>query len=82
MCLRWFLYKNRVPAIDGMLMEQNGVNPKLFADYKGKRVRVTMASRMGDVGITEYLKKTHGYSERVAVEALTNFSDTTGKGKR
>lgn len=79
MCLRWFLYRHRVPAIDGMLMSQNGIDPKLFADYEGKRVRVVMASRFGDVGITEDLSADHGYSARVAVEDLTNFSSDSRK---
>lgn len=49
--------------------------PKLFADHDGKRVRVVMASRFGDVGITTDLAVEHGYSARVAVAALSNFSD-------
>ena len=76
MCLRWFLYVNRVPAIDKYLMLERVANPKLFSDYKGKRVRVVMASRFGDVDITEKLDTENGYSERVAVSDLTNFKDT------
>ncbi len=60
--------------------------PKLFATYKqpdgpggrkGKtrRVRVVMASRFGDVGITRDLMAEHGYNDRVAVETLTDFSE-------
>lgn len=75
MCLRWFLYCNRVPAIDGMLLRQNGIEPKLFADFGGKRYRVVMASRFGDVGITSNQYADHGYEMRVPVELLTNFSD-------
>lgn len=76
MCLRWFIFVNRVPAVDNLLMLANGVKePKLFADYKGRRVRVTMASRMGDVGITYDLKPETGYEMRVPVSDLSNFSD-------
>lgn len=75
MCLRWFLYRHRVPAIDGLLMHQNGVNPKLFATYGDNRVRVVMASRFGDVGITEHLEDENGYSVRVLVSDLKDFSD-------
>lgn len=71
--LRWFLFVNRLPASEGMLCRVNGVRPKLFADYKGGRVRVVMASRMGDVGITTNLDVESGYQDRVAVEALSNF---------
>ena len=49
--------------------------PKLFADYEGKRVRVTTASRFGDVGITTDLEVDCGYETRVTVAALTNYGD-------
>jgi hypothetical protein len=58
--------------------------PKLFATYvgkdwrdvaKGDRVRVVMASRMGDVGITKDLDADHGYSVRCDVACLTEFSE-------
>lgn len=74
MCLRWWLYNHRIPAVDKMLCEQNGVNPKLFADYNGKTVRVTMASRFGDLGISYDMTREMGYEERsIAVCQLTNF---------
>jgi len=73
--LRWYLFVNRLPAVLKMLAYERGVNPNLFADYKGKRIRVVMASRFGDVGITENLNAERGYSARVSVEELTNFSD-------
>lgn len=74
--LRWFLFINRLPAIENMLCREMGVkDPKLFATYQGKRVRVVMASRFGDVGITRDLLRDYGYSDRVAVEELTEFSD-------
>lgn len=71
-CLRAFLDHCRAPA-HGMF--QDSPRPKLFADYEGKRVRVTMASRFGDVGITTSLHDEYGYEKRVAVSALSNFSD-------
>jgi hypothetical protein len=80
MCLRWFLYCQRVPAIDGVLMRDNGVNPRLFARFDGTRVRVVMASRMGDVGITDDLTAENGYSIRVNVEELTDFTDDDAGG--
>lgn len=69
-CLRAFLDYARSPA-HGMLRE--GKRPRLFADYAGKRVRVVMASRFGDVGITSDLSAEHGYDKRVAVSSLDNF---------
>lgn len=50
--------------------------PPLFATHEGKRVRVVMASRFGDVGITEDLTAERGYSKRVFLPELTDFSDT------
>lgn len=41
----------------------------------GQMVRVVMASRFGDVGITPNLKAAHGYVARVQVSALDNFSE-------
>jgi len=73
-CLRWFLFINRLPATEKMLAYSVGVKPTLFAFYGRKRVRVVMASRLGDVGITEDLKAEHGYRKRVLVKNLWGFS--------
>ena len=73
-CLRWFLLVKRMPAGDRNLTEKMAGDPKLFATYNGKPVRVLVASRMGDVGITEDLDSDRGYSLRVAVEDLKDFS--------
>ncbi len=70
--LRSFLRRARSPA-HGMIDPLP--YPRLFADYEGQRVRVVMASRMGDVGITTDLKADHGYQRRVAVGDLENFGD-------
>lgn len=75
MVLRWYLFVNRLPATDKNLCLVNNVNPKLWAKHEGKWVRVVMASRMGDVGITEKLDAEYGYSKRVEVNALTDFTD-------
>ena len=73
--LKWFLFVNRQPAILKVLMLEKGVkDPVLFADHQGKRVRVVMASRFGDVGITNDLKAERGYDLRVSIEDLSNFS--------
>lgn len=41
----------------------------------GTRIRVVMASRFGDVGITSDLTAEHGYMARVDVDMLTDFSE-------
>lgn len=74
-CLRFFLLVNRMPAVDAMLCHAAGVAPKLFATHKGARVRIVMASRMGDVGITRRLDAEDGYEKRVMISALTDFGD-------
>ena len=80
-CLRAYLERARMPA-HGMLVK--APFPKLFATlkrnvlagrWKPKRVRVVMASRLGDVGITTHLALDIGYQTRVHVEDLTDFSD-------
>lgn len=74
--LRTWLERARRPAHG---MTSDAPYPKLFADHEGCRVRVVMASRFGDVGITEMLNATTGYSKRVSVDQLTNFSDVPPK---
>lgn len=73
-CLRFFLLVNRMPAVDQLLLKEFGVKPALFAYYDTRKVRVTMASRLGDVGITRFLDREEGYDERVPVSALTGFT--------
>lgn len=76
--LRAFLLRHRLPAADGLVLAAAGFNPKLYADYTepGKPsvvVRVTMASRFGDLGITTRLAQDSGYEQRVPVAMLSNF---------
>jgi uncharacterized NAD(P)/FAD-binding protein YdhS len=72
--LRKFLAFARAPA-HGQLLTQPP--PTLFADHAGKRVRVTMASRLGDVGITINFSADMGYEQRVLVSQLSNFSEVS-----
>jgi hypothetical protein len=75
LALRWFIFINRLPAMTRALADQAGVEPTLFADYHGKTVRVVMASRFGDVGITTHLDVAQGYDTRVFLEDLANFRE-------
>lgn len=77
--LRAFLARAREPA-HGMLRADR--YPRLFATYAGKRVRVTMASQLGDVGISYDWSRDFGYDTRVAVESLTDFSETQDRQAR
>lgn len=73
---RWFIFVNRLPATLRLLARGRFPDPVCFADYQGKRVRLVMASRFGDIGITENLDATHGYQARVGIDGLSNFSET------
>ena len=70
--LRKFLTFARSPAHGQLLPKPH---PTLFADHDGKRVRITMASRFGEVGITADLGAEFGYERRVLVSSLSNFSE-------
>lgn len=72
--LREFLAFARSPAHGFFLPKPH---PTLFADHGGKRVRVTMASRLGDVGITTDLEAATGYEQRVFLSELSNFSEVS-----
>ena len=70
--LRKFLEFARAPSHGQLLPKPH---PQLFADHEGTRVRVTVASRFGDVGITTSLGAEAGYEQRVRVSQLSNFSE-------
>jgi len=83
LCLRRFLRYHRWPAIYKIRAERLGVKePELYADFivwrkrnaKPVRVKVMMASRMGDIGISQNLRDEH-YQQRLYVEDLSNFSE-------
>ncbi|TXN47340.1 elongation factor P maturation arginine rhamnosyltransferase EarP [Methylobacterium sp. WL7] len=96
-CLRRFLdYQCRPAALkyptgdavfDKAIEDRHGLPmwrdpvPTLFADCDGERVRVTMASRFGDVGVTTILTDEHGYDVRVPVDYLSDFSATAPEPK-
>jgi hypothetical protein len=80
-CLRKFLERARSPAHGRLSSEPY---PKLFATYQGQdwmgvkrgdRVRVVMASRLGDVGCTTNLNAESGYQIRTSVDNLSDFSE-------
>lgn len=87
MCLRKFLLYNRIPAYWKYTKWKDSWGiPKLFATLpasrgvggakkKARRIRVNMASRFGDVGISYDISKESGYDSRVYIEQLTDFSE-------
>ena len=78
-CLRWWLLYNTLPAVDKHLFKQYAKEPILWAKYNGEWVKLLMASRLGDVGITNNLDATHGYTDRVHIEELLDFTDERPK---
>jgi hypothetical protein len=75
-CLRVFLHWNRWPATYKVRARQLGYEePILYATWRDKRVRVTMASRFGDVGINSDVRRDWGYTARVYIKELSQFSN-------
>lgn len=71
-CVLAFLDVARAPAHGA-----GKPTPSLYATTKdGVRVRVTMASRFGDVGVRIDLAETHGYDLRLFLCELSDFSAT------
>jgi len=71
-CVRAFVNHARAPAHGALL---GTPRPKLFATHNGKRVQVVMASRLGDVGVTQNMRTGASYRQRVMLDELTDFSD-------
>jgi hypothetical protein len=70
----WWFHIHRLPATLKFIAMRVGNCPKaVFATHDGKRVRVVMASRLGDVGITDNLKADCGYSKRVFIDDLSEL---------
>jgi hypothetical protein len=72
--VRGFIALNQGPATETMAIREAGMMPKLYGTYQGKRVRVVMVSRLGDIGITT-IDQEYGYSDRVSIYDLTDFGD-------
>lgn len=70
-CLRVWLARAREPA-HGMTNPDPW--PECYAMWQGKKVRLTMASRLGSVGWDEDLNRTEGYTHRGFLEDLTGFT--------
>jgi hypothetical protein len=67
--LRAFLDAARDPA-----RPKGSALPPLFATRDGQRVRVVTALHLGDLGITEDLSAVRGYTDRVFIPQLREFS--------
>lgn len=66
----------RKPAWEKMSHAPFMRDHKLFVTYEGKRYRVTGASRLGDIWLTEDFKRQDGYDLRIGLDfsKLSNWS--------
>jgi hypothetical protein len=72
-CVKNWVDHERMPAMEKFKATEE---PKLFAtNADGFRVRCVMASRFGDVGITNNLNASCGYTYRLGLTDLKDFSE-------
>lgn len=64
----------RLPAVEKAVMSRF-IRLPLYCDYNGVRVRVVVASRMGDIGITTDLNSEQ-YQERVLLSKCSNWGNS------
>lgn len=72
--VRGFIAINQGPATETMAIREAGFMPRLYASYRGERVRVTMVSRLGDVGVSRKDEE-YGYFDRCSIYDLSEFGD-------
>ena len=70
---KWFLFLHRLPAMQQVHFADFIGKYKLFATWRGNRYRVTGASRLGDVWLTNDFTQSVGYEKRVCVDELDNW---------
>lgn len=71
----FFLEIARMPAWKQFAYEPFMRQHKLFCTYADKRYRVTGASRLGDVWLTEDHNRQHGYDLRVDIADCSDWKD-------
>lgn len=71
----------RLPAVMQIAFRKWTSQYKLFCTYKERRYRVTGASRMGDVWLTENFEQDFGYDLRVEIDDCTDWADTHNDGE-
>lgn len=70
---RWMLMYFRFPAEMHIAFAPFYKDRKLFCTYDGKRYRVNMASRLGDVGLAQNLNRESGYDIRRDVDECSDW---------
>lgn len=72
---RWILLHFRLPAVTKLQFDKFIEGKKLFCTHKNERYRCTLASRLGDVGLTKNFNQDTGYQIRVPVNDCVQWSD-------
>ena len=70
----FFLSFARLPAYQRMMWDRWINQFQLFCTHKNKRYRVTGASRLGDIWLTQNFEQDTGYDLRVDVDTCSNWS--------
>lgn len=73
---RWMLCHFRLSAALKMDFDPFMRHHRLFCTWKGKRYRVTGASRMGDVWLASDFDRETGYDHRVLIHECSEWSNT------
>lgn len=69
----FFLHLKRLSAVYKMAFEPYIKDFKLFCVYENKTYRVTGASRLGDVWLTQDFSRDIGYDLRVDISMCSNW---------
>ena len=71
---RAFLEYKRLPAWKQMLYDPMYNDLAIFCQYKLERYRCVGASRLGDIWLSKNYKDRYGYSLRVYVDEVSNWT--------
>ena len=71
---RWWLSLRRLPASAYYDFKPIISKDKLFCTWNGRRMRVTGASRLGDIWLTRNFKNDTGYQERVQYSECSEWN--------
>lgn len=70
---KYILDYMRRSALMQQVLSNEFKDKKLFCIYKGKKYRVTMASRLGHIGLSEKLDERYGYNICVYPEECSEW---------
>jgi hypothetical protein len=70
---KFFFVLSRLPAGMAGVFHEHTKQFQLYCTYNGKRYRVTGASRLGDIWLSEDLSREVGYNLRVYANEVTDW---------